>query len=46
MDFWKGERCEYCDGDIVEKKVDLSRKAKGSYVLIYLFTHCNVALGF
>ena len=34
MGFWEGERCEYCDGLIVEKKVSLSRKTKGKYVLI------------
>jgi YgiT-type zinc finger domain-containing protein len=34
MEFWKGERCEYCDGLIVEKKLDLPRKVKGKYVLI------------
>ena len=34
MRFWEGERCEYCDGLIIEKKVSLSRKAKGKYVLI------------
>ena len=34
MEFWEGERCEYCDGLIVEKKVNLSRKVKGKYVLI------------
>ena len=34
MGFWEGERCEYCDGLIVEKSVDLSRKVKGKYVLI------------
>jgi YgiT-type zinc finger domain-containing protein len=34
MGFWEGERCEYCDGLIVEKKVNLSRKVKGKYVLI------------
>lgn len=32
MDFWQGERCEYCGGVIVEKKISLSRKAKGKYV--------------
>jgi len=32
--FWKGERCEYCDGPIVEQTVDLFRKNKGRYVLI------------
>ena len=31
---WEGERCEYCDGRIVEKKVDLSRKVKGKHILI------------
>ncbi|MBI5142837.1 MAG: YgiT-type zinc finger protein [Nitrospirae bacterium] len=34
MEFWKGETCEYCNGCIVEKKVGLSRKYKGKYVLI------------
>jgi len=34
MEFWKGERCEYCKGVIIEKKVSLSRKAKGTYVVI------------
>ena len=34
MGFWEGERCEYCDGLIVEKSVDLPRKVKGKYVLI------------
>jgi YgiT-type zinc finger domain-containing protein len=34
MGFWEGERCEYCDGPIIEKIVDLSRKVKGQYVLI------------
>jgi len=34
MGFWEGERCEYCDGLIVEKRVALSRKVKGEYVLI------------
>lgn len=34
MEFWEGERCEYCDGLIVEKKLDLPRKVKGKYVLI------------
>jgi len=31
---WKGERCEYCQGVIVPKKVSLSRKVKGKYVLL------------
>ena len=34
MGFWEGERCEYCSGLIVEKRVDLPRKVKGNYVLI------------
>ncbi len=32
--FWEGERCEYCNGYIVERKVDLPRKVSGKYVLI------------
>ena len=34
MTFWKGETCEYCGGEIIEKRVTLHRKVKGSYVLI------------
>ncbi len=34
MGFWEGEHCEYCDGLIVEKIVELSRKVKGEYVII------------
>ena len=34
MGFWEGETCEYCGGQIVEKKVTLHRKVKGEYVLI------------
>lgn len=34
MEFWQGERCEYCDGSIFEKKVDLLRKVGGKYVLV------------
>jgi len=34
MEFWDGERCEYCNGLIVEKRVDLTRKAGEKYVLI------------
>jgi YgiT-type zinc finger domain-containing protein len=34
MEFWKGERCEYCNGVITEKKVNLSRKVRGTYVVI------------
>jgi len=32
--FWEGECCEYSDGRIVERRVDLSRKVGGKYVLI------------
>lgn len=34
MGFWDGERCEYCNGLIVEKIIDLPRKAGEKYVLI------------
>ena len=34
MGFWNGERCEYCNGIIREKKMDLSRKLKDKYILI------------
>jgi len=34
MGFWDGERCEYCDGAIVEKTIDLPRKVGKRYILI------------
>ena len=34
LGFWNGERCEYCDGPIVEKIVDLPRKVGRRYVLV------------
>ena len=34
MSFWAGETCECCGGPIVERRVTLHRKVKGSYVLI------------
>lgn len=34
MTFWKGETCEGCGGEIVEKRVTLHRTVKGSYVRI------------
>ena len=34
VSFWEGERCEYCNGRILEKSTDLSRKVKGKYVVI------------
>jgi YgiT-type zinc finger domain-containing protein len=34
MSFWEGETCEYCNGEIVEKRVTLHRKVKGNYVLL------------
>jgi len=33
-DFWTGENCEYCGGEIVEKRVTLHRKARGNYILL------------
>ena len=33
-EFWAGEKCEYCGGDIREKKVEVHRKIKGKYVLV------------
>ena len=32
--FWQNETCEYCGGQIVEKRVDMHRKTKSGYVLI------------
>lgn len=34
MGFWEGETCEYCDGAIVEKHVDIPRKVGGQYVFL------------
>lgn len=34
LEFWQGERCEYCQGAIVERRVNLSRKVRGKYILI------------
>ena len=34
LTFWEGERCEYCNGLIREKKSELSRRVKGKHVLI------------
>ena len=34
MSFWEGETCEYCGGNIVEKRVTLHRKLKKQHVLI------------
>ena len=33
-EFWEGGTCEYCNGEIHEKMVALSRKARGKYLLI------------
>ena len=33
-EFWEDERCEYCGGTIVEKRVALTRKVGDKYVLI------------
>lgn len=32
--FWEGERCEYCGGPIVEKKIAITRQVKKQLVLI------------
>jgi YgiT-type zinc finger domain-containing protein len=32
--FWQGETCEYCGGEIVEKHVTMHRAVKGNYVLL------------
>ena len=32
--FWDGERCEYCNGVILEQKTDLSRYFKRKYIII------------
>lgn len=34
MSFWEGEKCEYCDGPIVEMRVTLHRKRAEGYILI------------
>lgn len=34
INFWEGEICEYCGGEIVEKHVTLHRQVNGSYVLV------------
>ena len=34
MGFWDNERCEYCKGRIIEKTIDLPRKAGKKYILI------------
>ncbi len=33
MGFWDKEQCEYCNGPIVEKIMDLPRKAGEGYIL-------------
>jgi YgiT-type zinc finger domain-containing protein len=32
--FWEGETCEYCGGEIVERRVTLHRRARMRHVLI------------
>jgi len=34
MAFWEDEKCEYCNGSIVEKEVELHRKVKRKHLLI------------
>jgi len=33
MSFWKDEKCEYCGGKIVDRKVDLPKKVGNTYSL-------------
>ncbi|MFH0825847.1 MAG: YgiT-type zinc finger protein [Pseudomonadota bacterium] len=34
MGFWEDEKCEYCGGPIIEKRVTLHRKVGAGYVQI------------
>lgn len=34
MEFWEHEKCEYCNGRLVERVVDLPRKVSERYILI------------
>ena len=34
MAFWKGEFCEHCEHELVERQVTIHRKFKGKYILI------------
>ncbi len=34
MGFWKGETCEYCQGNLVEKRVTLHRQHKKNHILV------------
>ncbi len=34
MSFWEGEKCEYCGGALVEKRVIVHRRVDGKYVLV------------
>jgi YgiT-type zinc finger domain-containing protein len=34
MSFWENEKCEYCGGPIIEKRVTLHRKVRVGYVQI------------
>lgn len=34
LGFWDDEQCEYCNGTIVEKKIDIPRRIGSKYVLI------------
>ena len=33
-DFWSHEHCEYCDGSILGKKVEVCRKAGNKYFVV------------
>lgn len=39
--FWKNETCEYCEGKLQEKHVELLRKGKRGY---YIFEHVPAAV--
>jgi YgiT-type zinc finger domain-containing protein len=34
MGFWENETCEYCGGQIVERRVTLHRKTRRGYVMV------------
>lgn len=36
LGFWDGKQCEYCNGPIIEKIMDLPRKVGENYILIQL----------
>lgn len=34
MGFWRGEKCEYCGGALVDRRVVMHRMVKGRHVII------------